>query len=527
MILRVLLFLAFAPLVQAQEQAQAHRGGVLRLLASSGAGSIDPQINYTAQFWQVFAGVYDGLVGFRKAAGAAGLEIVGDLADGVPVPEGGLVYRFHLRPGVRFSDGSVVRGADVVASFRRIFRIGGPTGESFFGAILGAEACLKSPADCVLPGVRAEGDEVTIELVRPDPEFLQKLALPHASILPAGAPGRDAGSVPVAGTGPYRIVSYDANEALVLERNPFFRVWSEAAQPDGFVDGVRYEFGLEAEAEVTAVLSGQADWMFDGPPPDRLGEVASHPDQVHLNPAFAMMFVPLNTHLAPFDDIRVRVAFNLAVDRRAVVRLYGGRGMATPLCQAVPPGLPGYEAYCPYAPDLVRARQLVAESGTAGQAVTLVTDDAAVSRQVGTYLVDVLGELGYRARLQSLSAGVQFSYIQNTGNHVQASLTGWYADFPSAANMLTGNFGCAAFRPGSDSSTNIPGFCDQGLDARLAAAVLAGDWAAVAAVDRAVTDQAPAVVLVSPRFIDVVSQRVGNFVYHETYHWLVQLAWVQ
>ena len=452
---------------------------------------------------------------------------MGDLAEAAPVAEGGLVYRFRLRRGVRFSDGAAVRGADVVASFRRIFRIGSPTSESFFGAILGAEACLKSPGDCALPGVVAEGDEVTVTLVRPDPEFLQKLALPHASILPEGAPGRDAGSVALAGTGPYRIASYDANEGMVLERNPFFHVWSEGAQPDGYVDTIRYDFGLEAEAQVTAVLSGQADWMYDGPPPDRLGELARHGDQVHMNPAFALTFVPLNTHLAPFDDVRVRRAFNLAVDRRAVVRLYGGSGMAAPLCQAVPPGLPGYEPYCPYAPDMERARQLVAASGTAGQAVTLVTDDVATARAVGTYLVDVLGQLGFRARLQSLSSNVEFTYIQNTGNHVQASLTGWYADFPSAANILTGNFGCAAFRPGSDSSTNIPGFCDKALDARLEAALLAADWGAVAAVDRAVTDQAPAVVLASPRYIDVVSRRVGNFVYHETYRWLIQSAWVR
>ena len=109
----------------------------------------------------------------------------------------------------------------------------------------------------------------------------------------------------------------------------------------------------------------------------------------------------------------------------------------------------------------------------------------------------------------------------------QASLTGWYADFPSAANIITGNFGCAAFRPGSDSSTNIPGFCDRALDARLQAALSTGDVAEIAAVDRAITDQAPAVVLVSPRAIDVVSRRMGGFVFHETYRWLMQSAWVQ
>jgi peptide/nickel transport system substrate-binding protein len=490
----------------------------LRLLASSAAGSIDPQINYTAQFWQVFAPVYDGLVAFRKVAGAPGTEIVPDLAD--RVEQDGLVYRFHLRTGVRFSDGSAVRPADVVASFRRIFRVGSPTADTFYGIIEGAQACLKAPDACELPGVRADGDVISITTTRADPEFLQKLALPHASVLPEGAPSHDSGTLPLPGTGPWRIARYDPNEALVLERNPYFHQWSADAQPAAVTDGVEYSFGLEAEAEVTSVLNGQADWMYDGVPPDRLAEVAQHPALVHIDPAAAIMFVALNVHEAPFNDVRVRRAFNMAVDRDAVVRLVGGHGMAAPLCQVVPPGLAGYVPYCPYPHDVVAARRLVAETGTAGQAVTLVVDDAATSRALGTYLVQVLGDLGYRARMQALSGNVEFSYIQNSNNHVQASLTGWYADYPSASNIIAGNFGCAAFRPGSDNSTNIPGFCDPALDAQL----LSGRPGDVAAVDRAITNAAPAVVLYAPRYIDLVSGRVRDFVYHETWRWLMQRA---
>lgn len=528
MMLAIVPAQAQPPAQQPEPQPKPQRpGGTLRLLARSAAGSVDPQINYTAQFWQVFATAYDGLVAFRKVAGPRGTEIVPDLADAVPTPQDGLVYRFRLRPGVRFSDGRPVRPSDVVASFRRIFRVGSPTAETFFGAIDGAAECVAHPAACTLPGVAADGNVITITLTRPDPEFLSKLALPHASILPDDAPGRDSGTLPVPGTGPYRITRYDPDDALVLERNPFFHPWNPDAQPPGLPDTIRYEFGLDAEAQVTAVLTGQADWMFDAPPPDRLPELARHPGRVHINPAFAILFVPLNTRLPPFDDVRVRRAFNLAVDRRAAVRLFGGSALATPLCQALPPGLPGHEPFCPYPHDPAAARRLVQDAGAVGQAVTLVTDDAPTSRAIGTYLLDVLRDMGLRPRLQSLSGDVQFTFIQNTSNKVQASLTSWYADFPSAANILAGNFGCAAFHPGSDSSTNIPGFCDPALDARLEAALRTGDTAAVAATDRAITDAAPAVVLLAPRYIDVTAPRIRGFTYHETFRWLIDQSWVE
>ncbi len=492
-------------------QAADHRGGTMRMLSRSAAGTIDPQVNYTQQYWQVFAHAYDGLVAFRKVPGSAGNAIVPDLATALPTQPDPLTVIFTLRPGLRFSDGRPVRGADVVASFARMAKVNTPTLDTFYGAIR---------------SVTAEGDVVTIRLSRPDPALLQKLALPHASILPADAPGADTGTTPLPGTGPYRIDTYDPNDRMRLVRNPYFQEWNPDAQPDGYPDEIEYEFGLEDEAEITAIQNNQADWTFDMPPADRLGELgARYADQVHLNQAFALWFLPLNTRIPPFDDIRVRRAINMAVDRRALIKLFGGARLATPSCQLVPPGLAGHEPYCPYAHDPARARAIVAESGTAGQAVTIVTDDSPSNRAIGTYMLDVLRDLGFVPRLRTLSSNIQFTYIQNTNNRVQISLTSWYADYPSAASIIEGNVGCAAFRPGSDSSTNISGFCDPAIDAALVAA--GTDPARIAAVDRAVTDAAPAVVLFNPRYIDVVSARVGNFQYHEQFRWLFGQSWVR
>ena len=514
-------------LLAPQASAEGHYGGTLRLLAASAAGTIDPQINYTAQFWQLFVVVYDGLVAFRKVPGEAGMVLVPDLADAIPVPtDGGRTYQFHMRPGVRFDGGRPVRASDAAASLRRLFRVLCPTAGSFYDAITGSADCLAKPATCTLPGVVADdaAGTLTIHLDRPDPELLMKLTLPHASVLPADGPDHDAGTVPIPGTGPYRIAEYNPARTLRLERNPDFRLWSEDAQPKGYPDRIEYSYGLEDEAEVTQVENDQADWMMDSPPLDRFAELgADYAQRVHTDPELALWFLPMNLHEKPFDDPRVRQAVNLAVDRTAAVKLFGGPNLAAPSCQILPPGLPGYAPYCPFKHDLAQARALVAASGTAGQVVTLVIDTTAVQRALGTYVQSVLQQLGFQAKLHVLSGNVQFTYIQNTANHVQISLTPWYADYPGASDFLPVLFGCAAFHPDSDSSINIPGLCDKALDARMAAARVQ-DWAAI---DRAVTDTAAAAVLLNPRYLNVTSSRVQNFLYHPQYHWLMAQSWVQ
>jgi peptide/nickel transport system substrate-binding protein len=524
-----------------------HRGGKLRLLATAGAGTIDPQVNYTLQFATIYQSVYDGLLAFKKGAGAEAFTIVPDLAEALPKPEnGGKRYVFKLRRGIKFSDGREVTVEDAAASFRRIFKVSSPTSGTFYNLIVGADACIKVPATCTLAGgvvADAKAGTLTINLTAPDAEFFEKLAFPHAVILPADAPAKDVGVLPIAGTGAYRIVSYDPKKQLKLARNPHFRLWSEDAQHDGYVDEVDYDFGLSDEDQVTAIANGQADWMFDPLPADRLPEVSTkYPKQAKISPLTAMYYLGLNMRLAPFDNLKVRQALNLALDRAALVKIYGGANLATPSCQVLPPGFAGYEPYCPYTktpgktwngPDLARAKQWVKESGTAGQKVTVVAQEPAINKQIGIYLQSVLRELGYDAAVKTLSSNVHFTYIQNTKNQVQISVTTWYQDYPAPSNFLNVLFSCASFREGSDASINISGLCDKGLDADLARAMATGitdpKAAAVlwAAIDRKVTDMAAVAVMFNPKQLDFVSKRLGNYVFGGQYYFNYAKAWVK
>jgi peptide/nickel transport system substrate-binding protein len=538
-----LMVCGVAPLAQAQD----HYGGTLKIVAASAGGTIDPQVNYTNQYWQLFVNVYDGLVTFGKASGPASNKIVPDLAVAIPTPtDGGTTYTFTLRPGIKFSTGAVVTPDDVVATFERIFKVNNPNASSWYANIVGSDACLATPATCTLPkGVIADdkAGTVTFHLKAPNPEFLDQLAVPFAAIVPAGTPGKDMGDTPVPSTGSYMITSYDPQKAIILKRNPYFKEWSATAQPKGYVDEIDFSFGVTDENAITAIENGQYDFEFDPAPSDRLAEISTKdPAQVHINRLLAIYYLPMNVNIAPFNNEDARKAVAYAIDRKAAVNIFGGKNLAIPNCQVLPPGFPGYQPYCPYtlnpgtkwsAPDMVKAKMYMAKSGMAGQKVTVISDDQGVDPALGTFVASELNKLGFVATTHVLSANIQFNYIQNTNNKVQISVTQWYQDYPAASDFLNVLLSCGAIHPGSDNSINIAGYCNKTYDAHVAAALKTAvtDPAAAnaqwAAIDKEATDAAPWATMFTPKELDFVSKRVGDFTFSDQFHLLYDKLWVQ
>ena len=357
-----------------------HRGGTM-VLAWNGIGSsIDPAVDYD-QNWTMLYMIYDGLVTWKKVGGSDGNTMVPDLATSIPKPtDGGTVYAFTLRPGIKYSDGTAVKASDFVRAIEREFTVPGPVG-SFYQGIVGGDACAKTPKTCDLSkGIVADNaaGTVTFHLTGPDPDFLQKLALPFGYAVPSSTPDKEvAPSDPLPATGPYMFDHYTPNQEILLVRNPNFKEWSKDAQPDGYPDQIEIKLSLTSEAEVTQVEQGQSDWMYDQPPSDRLNEIATkYPDQVHLNPVPQVFHMAMNTRVAPFDNVKVRQAMNYATDRNAIIKVWGGPQVATATCQILPPDFPGYEAYCPYTtdpgdgkwhgPDMAKAQQLIDRVGHQG-----------------------------------------------------------------------------------------------------------------------------------------------------------------
>ena len=335
----------------------AHRGGTMRLLAHGAGGTIDPHVNYTLQYWQLYQSIYDGLVAFKHADGAEGFTIVPDLAQELPSPaDDGKSYTFKIRKGIKFSNGSELTVKDVVASLQRIFKVKSPTAGGFYAVIVGADKCLEAPDTCTLEG-GVVGDEaagtVTINLTQPDPGDLPEIGGSACGDC-AGRLTHDRRRNPAtARHGSLHIVAYDPNKQLKIVRNPHFKEWSADAQPDGYPDEINYDFGLTDEAAINAIINGEADWTLDPPPPDRLVEIGTkYKDQVHVNTLTAWWYAPMNVNIPPFNNEKARQAVNYAVDREALVNLFGGPVLAA--------GLPSAAAGFPW-PQAVL--QLHPESG--------------------------------------------------------------------------------------------------------------------------------------------------------------------
>jgi peptide/nickel transport system substrate-binding protein len=532
-----------------------HRGGTLVVSSYiSGCRCLDPAFAWQADAWRMLSTLYDGLVAYRKVGGAAGATLVPDLARNLPTPsDDGKTYRFQLRGGIRYSDGRPVQASDFRASIERVLRLNGVSLPPFFGGILGADKCSPQTGRCDLrAGIEADDreDTVTIHLSAPDPDLLAKLALPFAFVLPADAPEPDqpiidperfgdVGEYTIPGTGPYVVTSFDPDKELRLERNPHFNVFSPDAQPAGYPDRILIRIlgdgnGPDLRDAAADVEAGRSDWTTYLAPREVESLAVRRAAQLHTTPVGVVQYLMLNTRARPFSEARARRALAYAIDRDRLAALAGGELVARPTCQVLPPTFPGYRPYCPYTinpaagiwirPDLARGRRLAAASQTLRERVVIAVPPE--ERRLGRYVAGIARRLGYRAVVQEEADPV--GAMLAPGSDVSVIRLGWAQDYAAPSNFIEPLFTCKA---NENDGVNVSQFCNRRVEALVARARATSDAAAAGAawsrVDRLLVDEAPAIPLYTLSRADLVSKRVGNYIYNPEFGVLLDQLWVK
>ena len=537
----------------------AHRGGTLTVIAQQVSPDhpvldTDPAVAYDTLTWQMLSMTNDGLVGYRRLSGLAGDQLIPDLATSLPRPtDRGRTYTFRLRAGLRYSTGSLIRPDDIRRAIERVLLIDkqqNPGIPGWYDGIVGVSRCEGSPGPCDLTrGIVADdaAGTVTFHLTAPDPEFLYKLAFSWAYAVPPGTPDHMVSAAQLPATGPYMTESFVQGHAWTLVRNPRFREWSPQAQPGGYPDRIVVRVDVPPGQAVADVEHGRADVLLT-PPLDAVGQLATHyTSQLHSGPLAATVALTLNTRIAPFNSLMARKALNYAIDRNTVIALNGGSLAAVATCQVLPPTMPGYQPYCPYAlrpgpggagsaPDLAQAERLVQASGTQGDKVVVLYSDQGTpfpSPATARYVVSVLDVLGYRASLRPVDPNAYWNVFGDSRNRVQAGFYGWFQDYPAPSDFIDPLLTCGFFLSDNPGNANTAEFCDPQVDAQARQALAsqvgdpataAGQWAAV---DHEIVDQAPWVPLYNPRDLTVLSARTGNYRFHPYWNLLLDQLWIR
>jgi peptide/nickel transport system substrate-binding protein len=480
---------------------------VFKVATDTGTDYLDSGLSYTVEGWGVMWNVYLPLIGYKHVNGPDGATLVPYLAQDLPkISSDGKTYTLTLRKGLKYSDGTPVKASDFRATIERDFKVDSP-GVGFFGNIVGADQFGKTKTGHI-SGITTNDKTglITIKLNAPQGDFQNILATEFAAPLPANSPAKDTSNHPVPSTGPYMIQSYKPNKQIVEVRNPNFDAAAlDNNVPSGNPDKVIWDVIGDDSVALQRVISGQDDWGGYHPiPTDRLAATQQkYGDQIKVfTPANTYYFF-MNVREKPFDNLKVRQAVNYAINRDALVRVYGG--LATTTENILPPTYPQYKKHNFYPYNLAKAKQLVAASGDKGMAVTVWNHDRGLDPKATAYLVDVLNSIGFKAKEKIINSTVYWTTVGNQATKAQIGFADWFQDYPHPLDwidvLLNGE------RITQTHNNNYADFDDKAINSKIDAlkkqpTLTSGVNSQWAALDAAIMKEAPWAPFINRQFTD-------------------------
>lgn len=416
-------------------QAAGQESVFTYVLDSEDQQTADPMM--TTEFYTIPMNIYDGLV--RADTIAPGQSaIVPALAESWEISDDGLVYTFYLRKGVKFHNGEELKADDVLFTINRMMDPQTKAKNTdFYDAIKGAKAFLNGEADSV-EGVKVIDDytvEITLEAAYSP--FIALLAAPPCAIFNRKATteaGSDFGLIPekTIGTGPFKLVSWTVNDQMTVEAfDDYYRGRPEVDRmigkiiPDPATARMLFENGEIDVFDCDFAIS-QIPFFL---------ESEKWSKQVVYGPRVGTYYYCINQSIEPFDDIRIRKAFQHAIDRDLLLnKLYGGRG--TIANAILPRGLYGFNPNSQaieYNPE--KAKELMAEAGYPNgfeMEIAMITGSSSV--KTNEVVQAMLMQVGIKATLKQMDSAA--FYGTRSEGTLPMYTSNWSADFNDPDNFI-------------------------------------------------------------------------------------------
>ncbi|HVW21558.1 MAG TPA: peptide ABC transporter substrate-binding protein [Opitutaceae bacterium] len=469
---------------------------VLRMGNGAEPQDLDPQAVEGIPELNIIQALFDSLV----EPDPHDLHPVPGLAETWEVSPDGLVYTFHLRPNLRWSNGDPLTSDDFIQSYKRILTpsLGSDYANYFYNYVQGAKDYYEGKvADFSRVGVRAPDPRtLVITLSHPTPFLLEMIAchfvwdpLPIKVVAKFGPLGHKGSAWTRAGnlvaSGPFMLKEWIPNKRVVVVRNPNY--WDAGRVK---LDRIEFYPTDDLGVEEHMFRTGQIDRTYDFDRSKVEFYRQHHPDELKLEPWLGSYYYVFNVHRAPFTDVRVRRALSLAIDREQIVKAIM-RGGETPAYSVDPPNDSGYTAQAQLQGDLAEARRLLAEAGYPGgrgfpPIHLLYNQNQGYHRSVAEAIQAMWRKnLGIELTLSNQEWKVYLDSLN--GHNFQLGRAGWIADYPDPDVFLeifeTGNVN----NDGEWSNPEYDRLLHQAMNAR----TQAERYAIYQRMDRILVDQCP------------------------------------
>lgn len=396
-------------------QGTPRRGGTLRISVDQAVGKLNPLLVRVNPEYLVAELLYSGLTRL-----SADMTPEPDLAESWSASDDLVTWTFLLRAGLKFHDGSPCGVADVVASFEAMLdAVTASAARNNIGPIAKVEA--------------GEGRKIVFTLRAPNADLPVMLAYTNAKIVPAAlskAPGLARLDREAVGTGPFKLVTYEPERLVVVERNPDYY-----APGRPYLDKVEVVVYPDATAEGSALMAGGTDAMMATLPTEFARLQRASGVRALRTPSGQFCNLNFGCDTAPWNDVRVRQALALTVDRGAMVDFvtegYGTRGNDTPLN----PAYTFYKELPARNADIAAARRLLAEAGHPNglRATLIASDRPAVRTQFAVALKEMARPAGFDIEVQTMPHATYLAQVWRKGSFY----IGFYNMQPTADGIFS------------------------------------------------------------------------------------------
>lgn len=366
-----------AAVAAATPRARSAEPSVIRVAFPAAIATLDPQKMRIGGLDYNYANAVFNRLTRQISLG----QVLPDLATSWEPSEDLKTWTFHLRPGVKFHNGKPFEAADVVFTYKRLL-------DPSVGSVLRASLSAISKVEAIDPHT------VKFTLSIPYTDIPAVAAAYQATIVSESM--MDTLTTKPIGTGPFRFVSYEPDDQMVLEKNPDYFV---PGQPK--IDRAVFRIIPEYTTAVAGLQSGAVDIVYDLPPEQQDVLKASHTCHVDAVPSGHWQGIIFNNAFKPYDDPRVREALIKLVDKQKFTDI-ATFGYGTPTVSPIPPTHPYFRKDLLLPADIPGARKLLAEAGLGNGFPILmyVPESNPNEERIANAFRDVAKEVGITVTLQ-------------------------------------------------------------------------------------------------------------------------------